>query len=181
MGIWSCIGKNKEEVQDSLYKGKSGIGLEQARLDYGYQSALTGIVERPKLKGILDRRQRTGMSEESEYAFMASKEAFDEAGISDDYLKENEVGIIFGNDSSAKAVIEAHEIMKEKKDSALVGSGSIFQSMNSTVNMNLSTIFHLKGINMTISAACASGSHSIGLGYMMIKQGLQDMILVGGA
>lgn len=122
MGIWSCIGKNKEEVQDSLYKGKSGIGLEQARLDYGYQSALTGIVERPKLKGILDRRQRTGMSEESEYAFMASKEAFDEAGISDDYLKENEVGIIFGNDSSAKAVIEAHEIMKEKKDSALVNS-----------------------------------------------------------
>lgn len=181
IGIWSCIGKNKDEVKESLYNGKSGIGIEQARLDYGYQSALTGIVERPKLKGLLDRRQRVGMSEEAEYAFMAAKEAFSEAGISDDYLKENEVGIIFGNDSSAKAVIEAHEIMKEKKDSALVGSGSIFQSMNSTVNMNLSTIFHLKGINMTISAACASGSHSIGLGYMLIKQGLQDMILAGGA
>ena len=181
MGIWSCIGKNKEEVKDSLYNGKSGIGVEQARLDYGYQSALTGIVERPKLKGVLDRRQRVGMSEEAEYAFMAAKEAFDEACVTEEYLKDNEVGIIFGNDSSAKAVIEAHEIMKEKKDSALVGSGSIFQSMNSTVNMNLSTIFHLKGINMTISAACASGSHSIGLGYMMIKQGLQDMVLVGGA
>ena len=181
IGIWSCIGKNKDEVKESLYNGKSGIGVEQARLDYGYQSALTGIVESPKLKGLLDRRQRVGMSEEAEYAFMAAKEAFSEAGISDDYLKENEVGIIFGNDSSAKAVIEAHEIMKEKKDSALVGSGSIFQSMNSTVNMNLSTIFHLKGINMTISAACASGSHSIGLGYMLIKQGLQYMILAGGA
>lgn len=81
MGIWSCIGKNKEEVKDSLYNGKSGIGVEQARLDYGYQSALTGIVERPKLKGILDRRQRVGMSEEAEYAFMAAKEAFDEAGV----------------------------------------------------------------------------------------------------
>ena len=181
IGIWSCIGKNKDEVKESLYNGKSGIGIEQARLDYGYQSALTGIVERPKLKGLLDRRQRVGMSEAAVYAFMAAKEAFSEAGISDDYLKENEVGIIFGNDSSAKAVIEAHEIMKEKKDSALVGSGSIFQSMNSTVNMNLSTIFHLKGINMTISAACASGSHSIGLGYMLIKQGLQYMILAGGA
>lgn len=181
MGIWSCIGKNKEEVKESLYQGKSGIGIEEARFEYGYRSGLTGIVERPKLKGVLDRRQRVGMSEEAEYAFMASKEAFEQAGISDDYLKENEVGIIFGNDSSAKAVIEAHETMKEKRDSSLVGSGSIFQSMNSTVNMNLSTILHLKGINMTISAACASGSHSIGLGYMMIKQGLQNVVLTGGA
>lgn len=180
-GIWSCIGKNKEEVKESLYHGKSGVGLEKERLEYGYRSALTGIVERPKLKGVIDRRLRVGMSEEAEYAYMAAKEAFDEAKVSDEYLQENEVGIIFGNDSSAKAVIEAHEIMKEKKDSALIGSGSIFQSMNSTVNMNLSTIFHLRGINLTVSAACASGSHSIGLAYLLIKQGLQDMVLAGGA
>lgn len=181
IGIWSCLGKNIEEVKDSLYNGKSGIGIEPERLEYGYRSALTGIVERPKLKGVLDRRLRTGLSEEAEYAYMASKQAFEQANINDEYLTENEVGVIFGNDSSAKAVIKAHEIMKEKKDSALVGSGSIFQSMNSTVNMNLSTIFHLKGVNFSVSAACASGSHSIGLGYLLIKQGLQDVILVGGA
>lgn len=181
MGIWSCIGKNKGEVRDSLYNGKSGIGIEKERFEYGYRSGLTGIVERPKLKGVIDRRLRVGLSEEAEYAYMAAREAFEDAKISDDYLKENEVGIIFGNDSSAKAVVEAHEIMKEKKDSALIGSGSIFQSMNSTVNMNLSTIFHLRGINMTVSAACASGSHSIGLAYLLIKQGLQDMVLAGGA
>lgn len=181
MGIWSCLGKDKEEVTASLREGRSGVGIEEARFDYGYQSALTGIVERPKLKGVLDRRLRTGLSEEAEYAFMASKEAFEQAGIDDNYLLNNEVGVIFGNDSSSKAVIEAHEIMKAKKDSALVGSGSIFQSMNSTVNMNLSTIFHLKGVNFSVSAACASGSHSIGLGYLLIKQGLQDMILAGGA
>lgn len=181
MGIWSCIGKNKEEVTASLRAGKSGIGIDEARAEYGYRSILTGIVEAPKLKGVLDRRLRTGMSEEAEYAFMASKEAFEQAGISDDYLLNNEVGVIFGNDSSAKAVIEAHEIMKEKKDSALVGSGSIFQSMNSTVNMNLSTVFHLRGINFSVSAACASGSHSIGLAYLLIKQGLQDIVLAGGA
>ena len=103
------------------------------------------------------------------------------AGVSDEYLRDNEVGVIFGNDSSAKAVIDSHTIMEKERDSAMIGSGLIFQSMNSTVNMNLSTIFHLKGINMTISAACASGSHSIGLAYMMIKQGLQDMVLAGGA
>ncbi len=181
LGIWSCIGKNKEEVKESLYNGKSGVGLEKERLEYGYRSALTGIVERPKLKGVIDRRLRVGLSEEAEYAYMAAKEAFEEAKITDDYLKENEVGIIFGNDSSAKPVIEAANIMAEKHDSALIGSGYIFQSMNSTVNMNLSTIFHLKGVNFTISAACASGSHSIGIAYMLIKQGLQDVVLAGGA
>lgn len=181
MGIWSCIGKNKKEVKESLYNGKSGIGLEKERLEYGYRSALTGVVERPQLKGVIDRRLRVGLSEEAEYAYMAAKEAFEEAKVSDDYLKENEVGIIFGNDSSAKPVIEAANIMAEKHDSALLGSGLIFQSMNSTVNMNLSTIFHLKGVNFTISSACASGSHSIGIAYMLIKQGLQDMVLAGGA
>lgn len=181
MGIWSCIGKNKEEVKESLYNGKSGVGLEKERLEYGYRSGLTGIVERPKLKGVIDRRLRVGLSEEAEYAYMAAKEAFGEAKVSDEYLKENEVGIIFGNDSSAKPVIEAAHIMEEKHDSALLGSGLIFQSMNSTVNMNLSTIFHLKGVNFTISSACASGSHSIGIAYMLIKQGLQDMVLAGGA
>lgn len=181
MGIWSCLGKDINEVKDSLFAGASGIGIDDTRLEYGYRSALTGIVERPKLKGVLDRRLRVGMSEEAEFAFMASKQAFEQANVDDDYLKNNEVGIIFGNDSSSKAVVEAHEVMKEKKDSALIGSGSIFQSMNSTVNMNLSTIFHLRGINLTISAACASGSHSIGIGYLMIRDGLQDMILAGGA
>ncbi|WP_304638338.1 beta-ketoacyl synthase [uncultured Muribaculum sp.] len=181
MGIWSCIGKNKEEVKDSLYNGRSGIGVEPERLEYGYRSGLTGIVERPKLKGVIDRRLRVGLSEEAEYAYMAAKEAFAQAGVSDEYLQENEVGIIFGNDSSAKPVIEAANIMAEKHDSALLGSGLIFQSMNSTVNMNLSTIFHLKGVNFTISSACASGSHSIGIAYMLIKQGLQDMVIAGGA
>lgn len=181
MGIWSCIGKNKEEVKESLYNGKSGVGLEKERLEYGYRSGLTGIVEQPKLKGVIDRRLRVGLSEEAEYAYMAAKEAFEEAKVTDEYLKENEVGIIFGNDSSAKPVIEAANIMAEKHDSALLGSGLIFQSMNSTVNMNLSTIFHLKGVNFTISSACASGSHSIGIAYMLIKQGLQDMVLAGGA
>ena len=181
MGIWSCLGKNIKEVEESLRAGRSGIINDPERLKYGYQSGLTGNVERPKLKGILDRRLRTGLPEEGEYAYMASREAFEMAGITDEYLLENEVGCIFGNDSTAAPVIEAAKIMEQKHDSALLGSGYIFQSMNSTVTMNLSTIFHLRGVNFTISAACASGSHSIGLGYMMIKQGMQEMVLCGGA
>jgi 3-oxoacyl-[acyl-carrier-protein] synthase I len=181
MGIWSCLGNNVDEVRRSLYEGKSGIGIEQARLEYGYRSALTGIVSIPKLKGVIDRRLRIGLSEEAEFAYMASKEAFENAGIDEAYMLNNEIGIIFGNDSSAKPVIEAAKIMDEKHDSALIGSGLIFQSMNSTVTMNMSTIFHLRGVNFTVSAACASGSHSIGLGYMLIKQGLQETVLCGGA
>ena len=181
IGIWSCLGKNVDEVRQSLYEGRSGIGIDEARKEYGYQSTLTGIVEKPVLKGLLDRRLRAGMSEEAEYAFMASKEAFAMAGIDDDYLLQNEVGVLMGNDSSAKATVESHMLMLEKHDSALLGSGWIFQSMNSTVNMNMSTIFHLRGINFSVSAACASGSHSIGLGAMFIRQGLQDMVLCGGA
>ena len=181
MGIWSCLGTDTESVKDALYMGKSGIGLQPERLEYGYRSGLTGIVEQPKLKKLLDRRTRVGLAEEGEYAFMASQQAFQQACVDEDYLLKNEVGVIFGNDSSAKPVIEASKIMDEKHDSAMLGSGIIFQSMNSTVNMNLSTIFHLRGINFTVSAACASGSHSIGMGMMLIRQGLQDMVLCGGA
>lgn len=182
MGIWSCLGTDIEAVKQSLYEGKSGIGLDKDRLTYGYRSGLTGVVEQPIItKQMLDRHTRAGMSEEAQYAYMASRQAFAQAGIDDQYLRGNEVGCIFGNDSSAKPVIESSKIMDAKHDSAMLGYGLIFQSMNSTVNMNLSTIFHLRGVNFTISAACASGSHSIGLGYMLIKQGLQDMVLCGGA
>ena len=182
MGIWSCLGTDLATVKASLYTGKSGIGIQPERLTYGYRSALTGIVEQPVItKKMLDRHTRACMSEEARYAYMSSLQAFEQANISDEYLRENEIGCIFGNDSSAKPVIEASKIMDEKHDSAMLGYGLIFQSMNSTVNMNLSTIFHLRGVNFTVSSACASGSHSIGLGFMMIKQGLQDMVLCGGA
>jgi 3-oxoacyl-[acyl-carrier-protein] synthase-1 len=182
MGIWSCLGTDIQTVKESLYQGKSGIGLQPERIQYGYRSGLTGIVQEPVItKQMLDRHTRAGMSEEAKYAYMASRQAFEMSGIDDTYLRNNEVGCIFGNDSSAKPVIEASKIMDEKHDSAMLGYGIIFQSMNSTVNMNLSTIFHLKGVNFTVSAACASGSHSIGLAYMLIKQGMQEMILCGGA
>ena len=181
MGVWSCIGKNQTEVCASLRAGRSGIGYDPARKEYGYHSPLTGIVETPDLKPLLDRRSRVGMSQEAMYAYMASREAFEQAKIDEQYLLDNEVGILFGNDTTTKPTIEIHEKMLAYHDSALLGSGYIFQAMNSTVNMNLSSIFHLRGINFSVSAACASGSHAIGLGAMFIRQGLQDMVLVGGA
>lgn len=181
MGIYSCIGKNLEEVKDSLYHGKSGIGYDPVRKDFGYRSGLTGMVEEPDLKNDLSRRERVHLSEQAKYAYVATKEALENAGLTVDDLVAHEAGILYGNDSSAKAVMEAVDKIREKGDTTLLGSGSIFQSMNCTVTMNLSTIFKLKGINFTVSAACASGSHSIGIGFLLVKMGLQDMIICGGA
>jgi 3-oxoacyl-[acyl-carrier-protein] synthase-1 len=181
MGIYSCIGTSLDEVKDSLYQGKSGIQYDADRKEFGFRSALTGMVPRPDLKDLLSRRQRISIGEETEYAYMATIEALKNAGIDEAFFDDNEVGILYGNDSVSRGIIEATDIIREKKDTTLIGSGAIFKSMNSTVTMNLSTVFKLRGINLTISAACASGSHSIGLGYYLIKSGMQDVIICGGA
>lgn len=181
IGIYSCIGKNLDEVRKSLYTGTSGIGFDPERKAMGYRSGLTGVLEKPQLKGLLDRRSRVMLAEQGEYAYLSTKEAMQIAGLDEDYLDKNVVGILFGNDSSAKAVIESTDAVREKGDTMLLGSGAVFQALNSTVTMNLATIFKLKGVNFTISAACASGSHAIGIGYMMVKMGLQDMVICGGA
>ena len=91
------------------------------------------------------------------------------------------MGVIYGNDSVAEATMIAMDKFRQAGSTAACGSGAIFQSMNSTVTMNLATLFHLKGINLTASAACASGSQSLGLGFLLIKNGLQDCIVCGGA
>ena len=181
MGIYSCIGTSLQEVQASLYEGRSGIIYDAERKKYGYRSALTGAVPAPQLKELLGRRERISMGEESEYAYMATLEAMATARIDADYLKTHEVGILYGNDSVAESVILTNDRIREKQDTTLVGSGAVFRTMNSTVTMNLSTLFVLRGVNMTISAACASGSHAVGLGYLLLQSGMQEMILCGGA
>ena len=181
IGIYSCIGKNVAEVKESLYKGKSGIIFDPNREDFGYRSSLTGMVEEPDLKNHLSRRERISLGQEGVFAYAATIEALENAKLTQDYIDKHEVGIIYGNDSTAKSVIESVDKIREKKDTTLVGSGAIFKGMNSTITMNLATIFKLTGINFTVSAACASGSHAIGMAYQFIKAGLQDCIICGGA
>ena len=181
MGIYSCLGKTLEEVRDSLYYGKSGIIFDPARKEMGFRSALTAHLEIPDLKKELSRNQRVYMPEQAKYAYCATVDALRHANIDQDYLNAHEVGLLYGNDSSADPVVKSVDTMREKKDTTLVGSGAIFQSMNSTVTKNLACIFKLKGMNLTVSGACASGSHAIGLGALLIKNGLQDMVICGGA
>ena len=180
-GIWSCLGHNLDEVRDALYNGKSGIIFDPVRKEMGFRSALTAKVDMPDLKKELSRAQRVYMPEQAKYAYCATVEALRNAGIDQDYLNTHEVGLLYGNDSSADPTVRAVDTMREKHDTTLCGSGAIFQSMNSTVTMNLGCIFKLRGINMTVSAACASGAHAIGLGALLIQTGLQDMVVCGGA
>jgi 3-oxoacyl-[acyl-carrier-protein] synthase-1 len=121
------------------------------------------------------------MPDHAEYAYVSTSEALKIANLSEAYFDDHEVGIIFGNDSSTPSVIQSADIIREKRDTTMVGSGAVFQSMNSSVTMNLSVIFHLRGVNFTLSGACASGSHAIGMGFHMVRHGYQDMIICGGS
>lgn len=181
MGIWSCLGKTLDEVRQSLYSGKSGIIFSQERKDAGFRSALCANVETPDLKPFIKRNLRQFMPEEAQYAYMATRAALEHAQLSQEYIDAHEVGIIYGNDSVAEATMNALDKFREFSDTAACGSGAIFQSMNSTVTMNLACLFRLKGINLTASAACASSSQAIGLGSLLIRNGLQDCIICGGA
>lgn len=181
MGIWSCLGTTLDEVRDSLYKGKSGIVFNAERKSLGFRSALCADVPKPDLKPFIPRNQRQFMPEEVQYAYMATRQALEGAKLDADYMEHHEVGLIYGNDSVAEATMHALDKFREFHDTAACGSGAIFQSMNSTVTMNLACLFRLKGINLTASAACASGSQSIGLAALLIRNGLQECVVCGGA
>lgn len=181
MGIWSCLGNILEDVCEALYIGKSGIIFSQERKDAGFRSALCASVARPDLKPFVSRNLRQFMPEEAQYAYMATRAALEHARLDQDYIDSHEVGIIYGNDSVAESTMRSLDSFREYKDTAACGSGAIFQSMNSTVTMNLACLFRLKGINLTSSAACASGSQAVGLAYLLIRDGLQDCIVCGGA
>ena len=180
MGIWSCIGQDLESVTESLKMGRSGIIFDAKRIEVGLHSGLIGNVPRPSLKPLLARKYRATMSEDTEYAYMAARQAFTQAGIEDSYLQNNEVGVIFGNDGNSH-ILDYVSVMEQERDSHMLGPNALFQSETSSVTMNLSTIFHIKGINMCVGAACASSSHAIGLASMYIRQGMQNLILVGGS
>ena len=181
MGIWSCLGTTLDEVRQALYDCRIGVDFSPERKEAGFRSALCTQVPKPDLKPYVSRNLRQFMPEEVQYAYMATRAALADARLDEDYLAAHEAGIVYGNDSVAEATMQGLDKFREFRDTAACGSGSIFQSMNSTVTMNLACLFRLRGINLTASAACASGSHSVGLAYLLVRDGLQDCVICGGA
>lgn len=179
MGIWSCIGTSLPEVTQSLREGKSGIGHIKERAEYGYQSTLSGIVPPVPDSHISDlpRHIRICMGEPARYAYMAVSQAIRQAELTD--LRN--VALIVSNDSTAGALAETEAVMQERHDTRYLGAGKVFQSLNSTVSMNLASIFHIGGLTITLSAACAGGGHAIGIAHSLIESGMVDCAIVVGA
>ena len=140
MGIWSCLGTTLDEVRQSLYDGKSGIIFSQERKDKGFRSPFCANVPKADLKPFVNRNFRQFMPEEAQYAYMATKDALEAAKLDMDYIDKHEVGIIYGNDSVAEATMIALDKFRQFESTAACGSGAIFQSMNSTITMNLACL-----------------------------------------
>ncbi|WP_321491750.1 beta-ketoacyl-[acyl-carrier-protein] synthase family protein [uncultured Desulfobacter sp.] len=182
MGIVSCLGKELDAVADALEQGQSGIVFDQQRKDLGFKSPLTAKLPEinPKEEGLTRKNLRT-MCEPALYAAVAARKAVKDSGLEPADLQTPGCGIIFGNDSTIKADVESIDIAREHGETHYIGSGYIFRSMNSTITMNLAGLFGTQGANWTVSAACASGAHVLGQAMMLIRSGLQDIVIAGGA
>lgn len=182
LGIVSCIGSSLDEVSASLRAGRSGIAIDEQRHERGFRSALAGRLADfdPKQWGMSRKALRT-TCEPARYAYAAVSDAISDAGLGSEDLQSGRCGIMFGNDSTVKPSVESIDIVRSHKETHFVGAGYIFRTMNSTVTMNLATLFGIRGANWTISAACASGAHAIGQAAILIRSGLQDIIIAGGA
>ena len=179
MGIWSCIGQDLQTVAESLRVGFSGIAFTPERIDYGLQCGICGNVPQPNLKSLLPRKYRMFMSQEAQFAYMAAKQAVEQSGLTEEYLNSNEIGLLFGCDGTSECLDPILKFEDENHDESDVFAWG--RSETSNTNIILTSIFHIKGLNFCVGAACASSSHAIGIAATYIRVGLQDVIIVGGA
>lgn len=180
MGIWSSIGQDLPTVTESLKQGRSGIVFDHDRIEYGMRTGLIGNVPLPNLNPLLSHSQRVTMSEDTCFAYMAARQALEQAQMGDAYLRANEVGVIFGNDGNSCGS-EIAPIMRKEKDSEMVGAYLLYASHTSSPVFHLSSLFHLRGVSYSVDAACSSSSHAIGIASVLIRNGIQSAILVGGS
>jgi 3-oxoacyl-[acyl-carrier-protein] synthase I len=181
IGIVSTLGIGRKKVGESLRKGRSGIVLDPVRRELGFRSALTGAIDDFVVPPELDRKNRRTMTEFGIWSYAAAQEAIRQAGWTDAEVQSERTGIIIGNDSSTVANFEQVRTTLAEKNTLPIGAGLVFQALNSTVTMNLSTLLGILGASWTLSGACASGSHAIGQAGDLIALGRQDRMLCGGA
>lgn len=181
VGIISCLGNNINEVTKSLREGISGYDIDPVRVEMGFRSPMTGMIRNFEPKDYLDRKKRKTMSLSTIWAYASAEQAVLDSGLKPENLESTETGVIFGHDSVSQPNVEMADELRKSGETKSLGSGYIFQVMDSTVTMNLSTIFKTKGANWTLAAACASGAHSIGQAADLIRNGHQERIIAGGA
>jgi len=179
VGIKSCIGNTYQEVLDSLKNGRSGITANETYKEMGFRSQVSGNVDL-NFAELIDRKLYRFMGEASAYAYLAAQDAIEMAGISEDHLNSEKTGIVAGSGgSSTRVMVSTADITKEKCTKR-IGPYAVTKSMGSSISAILGTAYKLKGINYSISSACATSAHCIGHGADLIKSGQQDIVIAGG-
>lgn len=181
IGLVSCLGLDLTTVSANLRTGRSGIVIDPERQRLGFRSPLTGVIKDYDVRQYANRKQAKSMGQPAQFALGAAVNALQHAGLNPDALRDPGAGVIVGNDSCAEAAVECADLLRSHGETRQIGSGKILQVMNSTVSMNLATYFGVQGAAWTLSGACASGAHALGQAAMLIKAGMQDVVLAGGA
>jgi 3-oxoacyl-[acyl-carrier-protein] synthase-1 len=179
MGVVSCIGNDIETVKQSLIDGKSGIQFMPEYKEIGMRSHLCGKAD-IDAKELIDRKTLRFMGEAAIYSYVAMQQAIDDSGLTEDQVSNYRTGIIAGSGgASAENIVESADIVRAKGVKR-VGPYRVTQTMGSTVSACLATPFKIKGVNYSISSACATSAHCIGAGLEQIQLGKQDIIFAGG-
>ncbi len=179
VGIKSCIGNTYQEVLDSLKNGKSGITANETYKEMGFRSQVSGNVDL-NFAELIDRKLYRFMGEASAYAYLAAQDAIEMAGISEDHLNSEKTGIVAGSGGSSTRVMVSTADITREKGPKRIGPYAVTKSMGSSISAILGTTYKLKGINYSISSACATSAHCIGHGADLIKSGQQDIVIAGG-
>ncbi len=181
MGIVSPIGNNAEEVVASLKEAKSGIIAAPEFEQHGFRSQVYGAPSLDPFE-VLDRRTARFMSKGTAWNYIAMQQAIEDAGLEDDNVVNPRTGIIMGSGGpSTKTIVEAAQKTIDSGSPKRIGPTAVPKAMSSTASAVLATQFHIKGVNYSISSACATSNHCIGNAYETIQIGKQDMIFCGGS
>jgi 3-oxoacyl-[acyl-carrier-protein] synthase-1 len=179
MGIVSCLGNDKNAVLDALRAGRSGIKFQEAYKEMGFRSHVAGSID-INLAELIDRKVLRFMGDAAAYAYLSMEQAIADAGLSEDQVSNERTGIIMGSGgASSKNLVEAADILREK-GLKRVGPYRVTQTMGSTTSACLATPFKIKGVNYSISSACATSAHCIGVAMEQIQLGKQDVVFAGG-
>ena len=179
MGIVSCLGNDKETVVDALKQGRSGIKFQEEYKEMGFRSHVAGSIDLD-LDQLIDRKLRRFMGNAAAYSYIAMDQAIKDANLSEDQVSNVRTGLIAGSGGASSAdIVESADILREK-GVRRVGPYRVTRTMGSTVSACLATPFKIKGVNYSITSACATSAHCIGNAMEQIQLGKQDIVFAGG-
>ncbi|RTR01528.1 beta-ketoacyl-ACP synthase I [Halomonas nitroreducens] len=179
LGIVSCLGNDATQVLEALRNGRSGIRFKEDYAERGFRSQVAGVVD-IDLEAQVDRKLRRFMGDAAAYAYVSMAQAIEDAGLPPEQVSNERTGLIAGSGGASSAnQVEAADIMREK-GLRRVGPYRVTRTMGSTVSACLATPFQIKGVNYSISSACATSAHCIGSAMEQIQMGKQDVVFAGG-